>query len=489
MTTPAQRAEELKGKANKHFSAREYQEAIDLYSQAIDEHETAVYYSNRSAARIELNQFELGLRDATKAVELDPKYTKAYMRQARCYKALGRLLEAKRAFQHVLRVAPATQTAITEIQVIDYVSQLIADSEAALSEDGDNEPHPTLALQKLQQAVDATGETIHIRLLQAKAMLLMKRYSRAQNIASDVLRENSTNAEALYLRGLTMYYLDKFALAVNHFKQVLQCDPDHRRARDAFKRAKRLEQLKQDGNEAFKSGDNDTAVKVYTEALTVDPKHDSFNSTLYCNRAAAHIKLGDDKAALSDCNEAIERDDQYLKAYARRAQVHKKLEMFEEQVRDLEKIKQLDPNYSDISSLLRQAKHDLKLSKRKDYYKILSIDKNADQHAIKKGYRKTALKWHPDKWATGTPEEQEMAEAQFKDVTEAFTVLSDERKKQRYDSGQDLEDMGGFGEDVDVNDIFQMFFNQGGGGGGRRGHPFGGHGGHGGFHGHHPFHM
>jgi DnaJ family protein C protein 7 len=78
-------------------------------------------------------------------------------------------------------------------------------------------------------------------------------------------------------------------------------------------------------------------------------------------------------------------------------------------------------------------------------------------------------------------ESRKKAETMFKDVGEAYSVLSDAKKRARYDQGADLDEIengGGFGgADVDVNQIFQMFFQGGGGGFG------GGHGGHGHSHG------
>ena len=65
---------------------------------------------------------------------------------------------------------------------------------------------------------------------------------------------------------------------------------------------------------------------------------------------------------------------------------------------------------------------------KRDYYEVLGIDRNADDASIKKAYRKMAKKYHPD-----MNKDNPAAEEKFKEVTEAYNVLSDKEKKKLYD--------------------------------------------------------
>ncbi|MDX8396615.1 MAG: molecular chaperone DnaJ [Mariprofundaceae bacterium] len=115
---------------------------------------------------------------------------------------------------------------------------------------------------------------------------------------------------------------------------------------------------------------------------------------------------------------------------------------------------------------------------KKDYYDVLGIEKDADSNTIKRAYRKMAMKYHPDRNA-----DDEQAAENFREVTEAYEVLSDDAKRQRYnqyghagvdDQMQDFWGRGGQDSHAfrDFGDLFGDVFGDTfgfGGGGGRQG--------------------
>ncbi len=115
------------------------------------------------------------------------------------------------------------------------------------------------------------------------------------------------------------------------------------------------------------------------------------------------------------------------------------------------------------------------MADKRDYYEVLGINKGASEDEIKKAYRKSAKQYHPDLHPG-----DKVAEEKFKEINEAYEVLSDAEKRARYDqfghAGVDPNFGGGggspFGQDMDIGDIFNSFFGGFGGfGGNRRANP------------------
>lgn len=177
------------------------------------------------------------------------------------------------------------------------------------------------------------------------------------------------------------------------------------------------------------------ALALYAEALQVDPDNAPTQAKLYYNRALVLAKLERFDAAMVDCTTAMELDETYIKPLLKRARLKLQTEQYEEAVQDFELAAEREAGNRDIQRELQKAKLELKKSKRKNYYKILEIPKDANDHDIKKAYKKLALKHHPDR-CQGDDTAKAAAEAQFKEIGEAYAVLSDSQKRERYDSGQ-----------------------------------------------------
>ncbi len=123
------------------------------------------------------------------------------------------------------------------------------------------------------------------------------------------------------------------------------------------------------------------------------------------------------------------------------------------------------------------------MASKRDYYEVLGVSKNATDDELKKAYRKLAKKYHPD----ANPDNKAEAEKKFKEVNEAYEILSDSQKRKMYDQfgpdgpqgfggnggpfgGQNgyysysTSGFDGFGDFGDLGDIFSSFFGGGFGG-------------------------
>ena len=108
------------------------------------------------------------------------------------------------------------------------------------------------------------------------------------------------------------------------------------------------------------------------------------------------------------------------------------------------------------------------MANKRDYYEVLGIQKNATDDDIKSAYRKAALKWHPDRWVGHSDAEKKTAEANFKEASEAYSVLSDKDKRAKYDqfgfAGVDGAAGGGQNwQDININDFLKNIFGNFGG--------------------------
>jgi len=454
--------ERVKEEGNRLYKLKSYKDALVKYSEAIDLcPQWAAFYGNRSACYLMLNQPKLALEDARTATSLDCTFEKGWTRMARCCVLLGDTVITRQALSRLGEFGIDYTIEQTNVEIIE---KLRADSEQAYKAEDYRR-----SLFCLDKALEVATHSLPLKTSRAECLALLGRYKEASESANSVLQIDNTNVDAIYVRGLCLYYEDNMDRSFSHFTQVLRFAPDHVKAKEIYKKAKTLKRIKEEGNEQFKAGNFDQSYELYSEALLIDPVNKITNAKIYFNRATVSAKLGKHTDSIADCSKALELDSGYLKALLRRAKSYMETEKYEEAVRDYEKVLKIDRGNNEYRHLLHEAKLELKKSLRKDYYKILSVDKSVNGEDIKKAYRKRAMIHHPDRHSGATDTEKEDHERKFKDVVEAYTVLSDAKRRRVYDSGEDFEDddegIDGFYDD-DPNTMFQSHF----GGGHRHGH-------------------
>lgn len=111
------KALELKLKGNKKFTAKDYNSAIDLYSQAISMYDKAEFFGNRAAAYMLIENYSDALKDCLSALKLDDKYKKAYIRGIKCHSEMGEYKQAKKFAQSM-----CTHTLMCKDKDMQYIN-------------------------------------------------------------------------------------------------------------------------------------------------------------------------------------------------------------------------------------------------------------------------------------------------------------------------------------------------------------------------------
>lgn len=145
------------------------------------------------------------------------------------------------------------------------------------------------------------------------------------------------------------------------------------------------------------------------------------------------MKGGQGGLAVDHCTKAI-RLNEDADVLCDRAEAYLLDDHFEQAIHDYKRALDLGEDNRRAKEGLSRAQKLQKQSKKRDYYKILGVSRNAKKGEIVKAYRKLAQKWHPDNFQG---EEQKAAQAKFIDIAAAKEVLTDPEKRAKFDNGDD----------------------------------------------------
>jgi len=235
--------------------------------------------------------------------------------------------------------------------------------------------------------------------------------------------------------------------------------------------------------------DYDACVSTARKLLKADPSVPELLYQANDKLCHCHLQTGDHSSSLEHCTAALKQHEE-PRILCDRAEVHIALDMLDEAQQDYAKALEVDEHNQRAKEGLQKVQKLQKQAKKRDYYKILGVRKNANKKEIIKAYRKAAQQWHPDNFQG---EQKKMAENKFIDIAAAKEVLTDPgkillticgfyctqpkffhvfsvfaaviEKRQKYDSGEDPldpESQQGQGFNPFAQGGFPHFHSQGG---------------------------
>ncbi|XP_027071442.1 dnaJ protein P58IPK homolog [Coffea arabica] len=388
----------------------------------------------RVSESVKVKKYTEALDDLKAAIDADPALSEAYWHQASILRQLCRYEESEKSYNKFLELKPGNSAAEKELSQLSQ-AQSALNSASNLFDSGDF----TKALEYIDKVVLVFSPACSkAKMLKVRLLIATKDYSGAISEAGYLLKEDEDNLDALLLRGRAYYYLADHDVATRHYQKGLRLDPEHGELKKAYFGLKNLLKKTKSAEDNASKGKLRLAVEEYRAALALDPNHSAHNVNLHLGLCKVLVKLGRGSDAVSSCSEALEIDGELVEALVQRGEAKLLTEEWEGAVADLKLAAEKSPQDMSIREVLMKAERSLKLSQRKDWYKILGVSKTAPVSEIKKAYKKLALQWHPDK----NVDNREEAEAKFREIAAAYEVLGDEEKRTRYDSGEDIDDMG-----------------------------------------------
>ena len=409
--------EDLKEKGNALFKQKRYEDAIAFYNKAIKLNPNVeVLYSNKGTCEKCLKQYKESIRDYEKSLEINPKNTKNMNRLASVYIIRGQIGNAKMLQEKALNLEPNNSIFREQMTTIEK----ILEDEIKL-EDKIKEKKFEDAEEVCKRMIEKESDFSELKLKYIQILIENVKLTEAlQYINNEINYEDKKSNEQFdYLTALCLYYDGQYEKAKKQIN-LMKSKGNSIDTKDLLEKVNTIDSIKTKANEIFKQ-------KKY---------------------------------------QSIKLNPFYARGYIKRGNVYMELKMFDDARADFQKAKDLDPNVTGVDGYLNDANKNAEKARKRDYYAILGIDKNADEKEIKRAYKKMAMKYHPDR-NSESEESKKMAEKKFIDVNDAYSVLSDPKKRSMYDQGYDPlnpEEASGGGMHFggDASEILKMFFGGGG---------------------------
>mmetsp|Transcript_1756 Transcript_1756/g.2520 ORF Transcript_1756/g.2520 Transcript_1756/m.2520 type:complete len:514 (+) Transcript_1756:137-1678(+) len=446
------------------MSERKFEEAASYYKSAIEvEPKNAVNYFKLFRVHSRMRDLANALKDITDACENDPQNEEYRLQKAKLLVSLGQCEEALANIQIAMNGNNSNSGDLVNVaaEATQCASDLSQANEAYAEEEWD------IAVHYFERVMHRVEQASDILFMKAQAQHNAGDYYGSVSDTGKILKTHKQHIAAYQLRGNSYFRLGEHETAVNHYREGLKLDPEHKGCKEGHKHVKTIMKKDKRGDDAFAKGEFQKALDYWWEAMNFDISHLAFVRPTLLKVVEAHVALKQFDKAIEEAQKHIDNEET-VDGLIALGDAQIAADKFQDAVNTFRKANDFEPNarQKETAQKLKKAEIALKQSKEKNYYKILGIPRNAKKKDIKSAYRELALKWHPDKNKDNVEEAKKM----FQDIGEAYEVLYDDELRSKYDRGEQVfenQGGGGGGHQFNHQDIFRHFQHGGGGGGGR----------------------
>uniref|UniRef100_A0A3Q4G3S4 DnaJ (Hsp40) homolog, subfamily C, member 3b n=1 Tax=Neolamprologus brichardi TaxID=32507 RepID=A0A3Q4G3S4_NEOBR len=401
----------------KLLAAGQLAEALSHYHSAVEgDSKNYLTFYKRAAVFLAMGKSKSALPDLTKAIQLKPDFLAARLQRGNILLKQGSTQEAREDFEAVLQRSSDNEEAQNQLMKANELEELQEEAQAAYHQ-GDYST--TIAL--LERVIEISPWDPESRELRAECYIRMGDPQKAIQDLTPTTRLRNDNRAAFLKLSKLHYSLGDHHESLNNVRECLKLDQDDKECFSHYKQVKKLSKQLDSAEELIEEGR--WVFLLAPEAIDV-------------------------------CSEAHQRDPRNANVLRDRAEAYILNQDYEKAVEDYQEAREFDGDSNDIKEGLDRAQRLLKQSRKRDYYKILGVSRNANKQEITKAYRKLAQQWHPDNFQSEA--EKKEAEKKFIDIASAKEVLTDPEMRQKFDAGEDPLDPE----------------SQQGGGGGQQGWPF-----------------
>eukprot|EP00997_Jenningsia_sp_PLL12_P007600 NODE_425_length_1764_cov_61.148688_g356_i0.p1 GENE.NODE_425_length_1764_cov_61.148688_g356_i0~~NODE_425_length_1764_cov_61.148688_g356_i0.p1 ORF type:complete len:448 (-),score=146.09 NODE_425_length_1764_cov_61.148688_g356_i0:136-1479(-) len=354
-------------------------------------------------------------------------------RTGNAYLKLGRLEESVEQFR--LSAENGEATAVRSAQDVSSLQQDWADAQQLFQQGQYKE-----CVMRVRKLASMATHNAGIKEVFVAAAGKAQLWDDINTVLKDVIGEPCFRSNLLlrYHYALAFYNIACFDECMRNIDILVETASDYTGAQQLKEKCMELQKLVTAGKTYMNKQEHSWSHEAFTKAMSVDPSVPVIQKYLSACRAVPLMNLSRYEEAVKECSRALENNpyEWRVKALECRALCYEAQGEVQYAIADYERALELRP-----SSEIEQRLHHLRQlkPKRKDYYHILGVKKDANTNQIKASYRTLALKYHPDRQSCPSEEERNIMKTKFQEISEAYMVLSDQEKRSRYDAGESME--------------------------------------------------